>query len=307
MQLKHTVMEQQVIKFKYITEVTSSTVSPSHTPRSPHGKWGLIRINDASAVYAWPNTLGGFTAELYQGNITRPLYRTTFQKETELLKWAHQKGKELLPAPTKPATAFDETEYGHPESKEEWPDTTMALAHRAGIRCYRTVHGSFIFLCEDMSRPSQPRYIMCHFRGNKFILRPTYWMTEPERHHRVQQIITTEANNAAQDILKAAEGRARQAEIMATVKPGTILTCSYGYSMTLVDFYEVTGKKGTTQLVVKKLGKTGDGMQGHTSAIPGTAYGEPIKALVTKAGYIKIEGQFASVWDGRPKFYSHLD
>lgn len=95
------------------------------------------------------------------------------------------------------------------------------------------------------------------------------------------------------------------------IKTGDILVSSWGYDMTIVDFYKVVSKRGTSTVVLQKLCNdypTGNGFQGHTvpSDIPD---GTPFKARLTKSGSIKLSSYkyIFSKWNGKPAYYNHLD
>jgi hypothetical protein len=92
------------------------------------------------------------------------------------------------------------------------------------------------------------------------------------------------------------------------VQVGAILSSSWGYDQTNVDFFEVTGmtKSGRT-VTIRELAKikTYDGdMTGKVRAIPGKYVGAPMTRRVT-GGWIKVSGhQHGGLWDGTDKYFS---
>lgn len=97
---------------------------------------------------------------------------------------------------------------------------------------------------------------------------------------------------------------------------GHILTSTWGYSMTLVDFYEVVGKRGKTIVQlreVKSVVVSGEaGYQGNVIPAPGEYAGDMIERRVLgRVGDpgVKIsDGQGrATLWDGKPKYFNRMD
>ena len=94
------------------------------------------------------------------------------------------------------------------------------------------------------------------------------------------------------------------------IKEGTILYSVWGYSMTLVDFYEVKRRIGRSTLEIVRLKKTetGGGMMGETTPIEGEYSGEPFKVRFNKYGNLKADGsKYLEIWDGKPKYYNRMD
>ncbi len=94
--------------------------------------------------------------------------------------------------------------------------------------------------------------------------------------------------------------------------PGLILECTWGWSMTIVDFYRVVGRWGKAHVTLEKLGKKivkGDGMVGE--CVPDT---EKVVDHITNVFYSKKYGalklsdhQILSIWNGRPCYHNHMD
>lgn len=80
--------------------------------------------------------------------------------------------------------------------------------------------------------------------------------------------------------------------------------------MTLVDFYEVKRRIGSSTLEIVRLKKseTGGGMMGDATPIEGEYSGEPFKVRFNKYGNLKADGsKYLEIWDGKPKYYNRMD
>lgn len=101
------------------------------------------------------------------------------------------------------------------------------------------------------------------------------------------------------------------------VKVGDILTCSWGYSMTLVDFYKVTERKAKSIKLEKLQNKiiSGGGYSGQ--CIPSQELDRDqadvknklfrIGAKWDKHVVCRIKDHSVYYWDGRPESYDHMD
>ena len=95
---------------------------------------------------------------------------------------------------------------------------------------------------------------------------------------------------------------------------GTVLVCTWGAGMSLVDFYKITKFSGKT-FELKELKKkfvSGDSMQGTCVATDEIdPHGETIKARIGKGNYVKksntITPQYLHLWDGKPQWEDHMD
>lgn len=98
----------------------------------------------------------------------------------------------------------------------------------------------------------------------------------------------------------------RRAERSAphTLKIGDILTCSWGYDQTNVDWYQVVALKGTKMVTVREIGARYT--DGYSSVVP-------VKdKFIGEAKDYRVNGQHnsiaaysfasASPWDGRPEY-----
>jgi hypothetical protein len=108
---------------------------------------------------------------------------------------------------------------------------------------------------------------------------------------------------------KAAEAAKRKATGRG-VEVGQFLASSWGYDQTNVNFYKVVKLIGTTMAEVVAVGNNdvGGGGSGSMSStvIPCEEPAPDAKAykVVVKAGRATINGNYASLWDGLPKFTS---
>lgn len=151
------------------------------------------------------------------------------------------------------------------------------------------------------------------FRGKS--AKPVFayrFFNEKQREQRVREFF---AGCRAADAAKAArraEKKAKAAEGHDWVV-GTILVCSWGYSMTLVDFYRVVEVIGKATVVVEEIGKitvSGEaGYQGTCIADIGSpAGGKRHKARVIDGGIkIKDSSRRAQKWDGSVYSFNHMD
>lgn len=95
------------------------------------------------------------------------------------------------------------------------------------------------------------------------------------------------------------------------LKVGDILCCSWGCTMTLVDFYIVKEKRGAKSVRIAPLGKiqkSSDGWSGTATPDTGNVKNVIDKTFRDLDGSVKIsEYQRAYRWDGEPIFYNTLD
>lgn len=149
-----------------------------------------------------------------------------------------------------------------------------------------------------------------------------YAMVEFYRSARVkrpERVITSNPEKMISDRFKSLnEHKARVAERRKDrngerqLEVGDILYSSYGYSMSLGDFYRVTKLVGKQSVEVEELSKEsvdGDGWSGHHVPVL-EGKGTPVEGRfrVTNGSTIKVGySQYAHKWDGRPKYYNTMD
>ncbi len=107
------------------------------------------------------------------------------------------------------------------------------------------------------------------------------------------------------------------------VKVGDIFVHSWGYSMVIVDFYQVKRLAGKTQVVVQEIRQeqTATGyLQGRAVPVPG-AFVEPDpfrpnkpaefrkRVRIGRDGVPNLPFEFGwcERWDGQPEFFDHCD
>ena len=95
-----------------------------------------------------------------------------------------------------------------------------------------------------------------------------------------------------------------------TWRIGDIVYTSWGYNMTIVDYYEIikrTGKGFTFRKLKDKI-VSGNGFQGKSVPLEGEYENDKeIKCRINKWGSVRIEDSTAHLWDGEPIYYDHLD
>lgn len=94
---------------------------------------------------------------------------------------------------------------------------------------------------------------------------------------------------------------------------GDILVGQCGYSMTIVDFYEIVSITASHKTFVLKHVKdkivSGNGMQG--TSVPDEGHyednGKEIKVRVNKNNRVKTDNTYLSLWSGEPVYFDHMD
>lgn len=102
-------------------------------------------------------------------------------------------------------------------------------------------------------------------------------------------------------------------------KVGDILSCTWGYSMTLVDFYKVikvspSGKSVTVQRLASDCVEGHAGYEGYVMPSPHPhSLNEVHKNKRIKPAYgggygVKItDSQYASLWNGKKEYFNRMD
>ena len=100
------------------------------------------------------------------------------------------------------------------------------------------------------------------------------------------------------------------------VEVGDILVCSWGYSMTLVDFYKVIERKKSSIKLAKLENKyvSGNSMQGQVVPTTNVKPDNNVDGKLFRVGVkwsseivCKINGNYAYYWDGKPEHFNTLD
>ena len=98
------------------------------------------------------------------------------------------------------------------------------------------------------------------------------------------------------------------------VQVGDILYTSYGYDMTLVDFYKVIERKNASIKIQLLNYQVVDGNgygSGKVVPLPSPAQDSEVDGKIFRLsknyGVCKIGGKTARYWDGTPMYYNHMD
>lgn len=105
------------------------------------------------------------------------------------------------------------------------------------------------------------------------------------------------------------------------IKVGDILECTWGYSMTLVEFYKVTKiisacKVEIVELKADTVPGSEDSGGGRRLVPTDETYGDPIVKMVTQSSYERQSGAWhitindsvhLKPWDGRPCYFNDYD
>lgn len=133
---------------------------------------------------------------------------------------------------------------------------------------------------------------------------------EAQRQKYIDQFF---ASTRSSEQYRKENDRRKVAGVARGIEVGDILYTSWGYSMTIVDFYEVTQLVGNNSAIVRKIeqreadGKESNGWTGHALGVKGQFVGPDIKVTHIKNGQCKIEGHYAYKWDGRPIYWNRMD
>ena len=99
---------------------------------------------------------------------------------------------------------------------------------------------------------------------------------------------------------------------------GDIVYTYWGYSMTIIDYYEIIRKtgKGFVLKGLKDKIVSGNGQRGESVPIPkeykkskynGNVEFDILKARINKNGYLRADNKSVYLWDGKPKSFDHMD
>ena len=96
-----------------------------------------------------------------------------------------------------------------------------------------------------------------------------------------------------------------------TWEVGDIIYTHWGYSMVIIDYYEIVKATGKS-FVVKHLKDevvSGDGQRGESMPVKGEYEdgGKEIRCRINSRGSVKIDDGYAYLWDGKPKAFDHMD
>lgn len=91
--------------------------------------------------------------------------------------------------------------------------------------------------------------------------------------------------------------------------PGDILYVSWGYDMTIIDFYEVIANNGKTLQVRELKSRNSGGQYGKTEPQVNTYANDKIWKCRINAvhKYVKCDGHFLRYWCGESMHYNYMD
>jgi hypothetical protein len=127
------------------------------------------------------------------------------------------------------------------------------------------------------------------------------WTTSESR---MQSYIKSVIDKRRRVLERREEARKERAEFKHDLQVGDILTASWGYDQTNVNFYEVIGvteKSVKIREIAQKVAKSGIGYD-KVVPVPGKFIDSPMTKKVSPQGYVKIKSYiWASKWDGKPE------
>ena len=155
--------------------------------------------------------------------------------------------------------------------------------------------------------PSSERFspMVEYFRSSR-VKRPERFLSQEPDQAVKDRFAALKAHKDRMSERRESRNGERQLEV------GDVLYCSWGYSMSLGDFYRVTKLVGKQSVEVEELSKEtvdGDGWSGHHKPVL-EGKGSPVKGSfrVTNGSTIKVGySQYARKWDGRPKYFNTMD
>lgn len=170
--------------------------------------------------------------------------------------------------------------------------------------------GLFVFLSEDRNgRPTLEAW-----RGKAFKSFANYYFKDEERRELyLQQLIHDHEKMIQYKARRKVEQKLEKSvtpEVMSKIPVGTILSNSWGYEQTNVDFYQVVAVKNKS-VVIRRIASSMvedcGPMSGRATAVSDSFIGEEIvKRVQAYRGtpYISMKHGSCSIWTGRPMYVS---
>ena len=139
----------------------------------------------------------------------------------------------------------------------------------------------------------------------------------PKFHYRFQSLekafeyIEKWVNSCESHKENILKNRAERAEKQKNYKHdfvvGDIFYTSWGYDQTNLDFYQVISTPTSKTIILSRIAQK-TSYEGHMNgeAMPAKdkLVGDSFSKRVCVGDYVKIKGQYAHKWDGKPKFFS---
>lgn len=128
----------------------------------------------------------------------------------------------------------------------------------------------------------------------------------------VEKIFNSQHKRECYKVEQKEQRKEDNKKFLASLKVGTILSSSWGYSMTIVDFFMVTKIKGSKVTLVEmnnKYPQNDNGSISGSRAIPGdvSSRSEP-KEYMVRGDRVNINSSSrASIWDGEPMYENRND
>lgn len=178
-------------------------------------------------------------------------------------------------------------------------------SHIKGKRDYRVIKRANVeayLYTNDKDRPAMMVFIG---RAQKPYSHYHY-LTENDRQDKLNKIV--EAQNKHKRELK----KRRQDQIKeSTLQVGDILCSTWGYNMTIVDFYqvvEIIGKRTISARPIATKDEDTGYMSGYSMPVKDRFTGLKERYMVSHGSTIKInQSSRASLWDGKKKYFNHCD
>ena len=127
------------------------------------------------------------------------------------------------------------------------------------------------------------------------------YKTEKARDQKIADTIASRRGLRRRKATKVAEKRA----FVHDFKVGDIVSTSWGWDQTQVEFFQVVEVRGA-DLIVREIAQRNvdGGGQGsdRVVAVPGDFVGKPIRVRPQSGGGLKVEHHDASKWSGTPKY-----
>lgn len=135
--------------------------------------------------------------------------------------------------------------------------------------------------------------------------------------NHVERIFNSQHKKEVREAEQRVKNKSSTQAFLATLTPGMIMSSSWGYSMSIVDYYKIVSIKGSTVKLIKLANKAAEDQSGKNSwqhgnyVIPDTEVqvGEPIEQIV-RSTVIKLKSNSSSritPWDGTPKYENRND
>ena len=166
-----------------------------------------------------------------------------------------------------------------------------------------TPPGLEIFSYETAKSNGTATYTGIAFAGKAN--KPLWYYNYRDQAHLDKQVATTIDSYKASQAAKQKRRQERR-EYRHPYVVGDILSGSWGYDQTNVEFYEVVGIPSPKSIAVREIGmKTVRSDRGSDYVVPapGKYTGPVLKKIPSTGGYIRVSDSISvSKWDGKPEY-----